>query len=244
MLKNLTEPARPKPRSDVAEGAAQHVIDSRRLFYFFHVARLGGLTGAEAYLDIAQSAISRQILQLETDLGVQLLRRTGRGMALTEVGTLVYERAQIILGEMLETYSEIDLAVRQPSGQISIAAPYMFIRGFMCQVLERFSATYPDVHLRVLEASTGQVADLLAAGHVDLAVRPARTDFAEGRDRGTAARAHGIYSADRSSIRQAAVHRARRTRWAAVRFAGKPERCAIIDRTLLQGWRHHGAKSR
>jgi DNA-binding transcriptional LysR family regulator len=159
-----------KAKSGVAEGTAQHLIDSRRLFYFYHVARLGSLTIAEAYLDIAQSAISRQLQQLEADLGVKLLERTGRGVALTEVGRVVYERAKEILDEMTHTRTQIELALRRPAGQISFAAPSMFVRAFMAQVVERFAKRYPDVRLRIIEAATGQVAELLAASVVDIAV--------------------------------------------------------------------------
>jgi LysR family nitrogen assimilation transcriptional regulator len=159
-----------RPRSGVAEGTSQNVIDSRRLFYFYHVARLGSLTAAEAYLDVAQSAISRQLQQLESDLGVQLLERTGRGATLTEVGRVVFEKARTILDEMSTTHTEIELSLRRPKGQISFAAPSMFVRGFMGQVVQRFVQRYPDIRLRVIEASTGQVADLVAASVVDLGI--------------------------------------------------------------------------
>jgi DNA-binding transcriptional LysR family regulator len=159
-----------KVKSGVAEGTAQHLIDSRRLFYFYHVARLGSLTTAEAYLDIAQSAISRQLQQLESDLGVQLLERTGRGVSLTEVGRVVFDKAKGILEEMSNTRTEIELSQRRPKGQISFAAPSMFVRGFMGRVVERFALRFPDVRLRVIEAATGQVAELVAASVVDLGI--------------------------------------------------------------------------
>jgi DNA-binding transcriptional LysR family regulator len=159
-----------RAKSGVAEGTAQNVIDSRRLFYFYHVARLGGVTAAEAYLDVAQSAISRQLQQLESDLGVQLLERTGRGATLTEVGRVVFEKAKAILDEMSTTRTEIKLSQRRPKGQISFAAPSMFVRGFMGQVVQRFVQRYPDIRLRVTEASTGQVAELVAASVVDLGI--------------------------------------------------------------------------
>ena len=159
-----------KTKSGVAEGTAQHVIDSRRLFYFYHVARLGSLTTAEAYLDIAQSAISRQLQQLEADLGVQLLERTGRGVSLTDVGRVVFDKAKSILDEMSNTRTEIEFSQRRPKGQISFAAPSMFVRGFMGQVVRRFAQSHPDVRLRVIEAATGQVAELVAASVVDLGI--------------------------------------------------------------------------
>ncbi|MBE0595555.1 MAG: LysR family transcriptional regulator, partial [Gemmatimonadales bacterium] len=139
-------------------------------FYFYHVARLGSFTTAETVLDIAQPAMSRQIQQLEADLGVQLLERNTRGVTLTEIGTIVYQRAEAILAEMSETHLEIDVAMRRPVGQISMAAPTFFIRASMPRILQRFTAAYPDVRLRIIEASTGHISELLAAGEVDLAI--------------------------------------------------------------------------
>jgi LysR family nitrogen assimilation transcriptional regulator len=157
-------------RSDVANHAAQNVIDSRRLFYFYHVARLGSFTTAETVLDIAQSAMSRQIQQLETELGAQLLVRKGRGVSLTEAGAIVFRRAEAILAGMEETHIEIDAALRSPRGKVSIAAPTFFVRSFMPEVIRRFSDAHPETRLKVIEASTGHVSELLAAGEIDVAV--------------------------------------------------------------------------
>ena len=70
--------------------AQQGVIDSRRLLYFFHVARTGSFTVAETVLNVAQSAISRQIQLLESELNVQLLSRNGRGVSLTPAGEILF----------------------------------------------------------------------------------------------------------------------------------------------------------
>ena len=83
-------------RSDVAIQATEKVIDSRRLLYFYHVAKAGRFTAAEAILDVAQSAMSRQIQHLERDLGVQLLDRTGHGVKLTTHGEILFRQAEAI----------------------------------------------------------------------------------------------------------------------------------------------------
>jgi DNA-binding transcriptional LysR family regulator len=157
-------------RSDVASQAAKNVIDSRRLFYFYHVARLGSFSTAETVLDIAQPAMSRQIQQLEAELGAQLLVRKGRGVSLTETGAIVYRRAEAILAGMEETHLEIDAALRAPGGKVSLAAPSFFIRTFMPPVVQRFWNSHPGAQLRVVEASTGLVSEMLAAGDIDVAV--------------------------------------------------------------------------
>lgn len=162
-------PAR-KRRSDVADLAAENLLDSRRLFYFFHVARLGSFTAAEASLDVAQSTMSRQIQQLEVDVGVQLLQRTGRGVALTHPGQILYRQAESILHEMSSTREQISVASKSARGQITIAASRPFSSRYIPEVIHRFVEKYPDVHLTALEASSGQVYQHLADGAVDFAV--------------------------------------------------------------------------
>ena len=92
-----------RDKSVITSIATKSLLDSKRLFYFYHVARLGSLTTAETVLDVAQSAISRQLQQLEAELGEQLLERTGRGVKLTEAGELLFRQATSILGEMAST---------------------------------------------------------------------------------------------------------------------------------------------
>lgn len=159
-------------RNEVLRRTTHDLIDSRRLLYYFHVCRLGSLTLAEQFLDVAQSAISRQLQQLEADLGVTLLQRTGRGVTMTEPGRLLFERAEEMLETMAETRAQLDLARRRPAVQVSIAASTSFMSVFMPQVMRRFVDAFPDATLRAIEASTGQVFEMLAAGRVDLAVVP------------------------------------------------------------------------
>jgi len=161
-----------RARSEIARRAAHNLIDSRRLFYFYHVGRLGSLTLAEQYLDVAQSAISRQLQQLEADLDVRLLQRTGRGVTLTDAGRLLFERAEAMLESMADTRAQLDLARRRPAVQVTIAASTSFMSVFMPEVVRRFVDAFPDANLRAIEASTGQVYEMLAAGKVDLAIVP------------------------------------------------------------------------
>lgn len=151
-------------------GSIDKIIDSRRLYYFYHVAQAKRFTAAEALLDVAQSAISRQIKQLENDLGVKLLKRTGHGVELTEAGRILYDHAETILRQMNATVEEIDVALHAPSGSISIASPPSFNSVIMPDVIEEFSAAHPTVRVRLIEASTGGVYTHLANGDVDVAI--------------------------------------------------------------------------
>lgn len=157
-------------QSDVAARTTQKVIDSRRLLYFYHVAKAGRFTAAEAVLDVAQSAMSRQIQQLETDLGTQLLERTGHGVRLTPQGQILYRQAETILQTMAATVDELEEARHRPLGSVSVAAPPSFMATYMADVISQFAVALPGVRFRALEASTGAVYDLLASNEVDAAV--------------------------------------------------------------------------
>lgn len=160
-----------KTKSSVASIASKNLLDSKRLFYFFHVARLGSFTMAEAILDVAQSAISRQIQQLEAELGEQLLQRTGRGVTLTEAGEIVFRQAEVILQEMSTTLEMVDRIKRSPaSGRIAIASPPIFANMYMPEAVQRFIEAFPDVRVDAYEASTGLVYEYLASGKVDMAI--------------------------------------------------------------------------
>lgn len=166
-----------------ASAELRNIIDSRRLLYFFHVARTGRFLSAEASLNIAQSAMSRQIQQLESDLGVKLLERTGRGVTLTPAGEILYRDAKVILSCMASTVGEIaDLSYT--SGRVSIAAPPTFMGIYMARVIERFEKAMPGARIRAVEASSGAVMTQLIDGSVDIAIvvhagAGARVEFTE-----------------------------------------------------------------
>jgi DNA-binding transcriptional LysR family regulator len=72
------------------------MIHSQRLAIFATIVRSGGITRAASTLGCDKSVISRQLTRLEAELGSKLLRRTTRGMALTETGNLVLREARLI----------------------------------------------------------------------------------------------------------------------------------------------------
>ncbi|MDX5360071.1 MAG: LysR family transcriptional regulator [Alphaproteobacteria bacterium] len=150
--------------------AAQGLIDSRRLFYFYHVARAGRFKTAEALLGVAQSAMSRQIQALEADLGAQLLERTGHGVRLTETGEIVFKYAEEILGRMIQAKSEIHAATQNIAENVSIAGPPTFMYSYMPDIINRFRAAFPLCNVSLVEAGTGSIYPYLSSGEVDIAI--------------------------------------------------------------------------
>lgn len=161
---------RKSSRSQVANIATRDLIDSRRLFYFFHVARLGSFSAAETFLDVAQSAMSRQIQQLEADIGVQLMDRTGRGVELTEFGDILYKQADVILEQMASTLTQIHAARRRPAGEICIGGSSVVMAHYMPEIIERFTRQFPDVRVTAVQAATGDVYERVIQGQLDVGV--------------------------------------------------------------------------
>lgn len=157
-------------RSNLTSLATRNLVDSRRLLYFYHVARLGSFSLAETYLDIAQSAITRQIQQFEAEMGAELLRRNGRGVELTAAGKVAYAHAEKLMAEMAHMLADVEAAVHKPVPSVSIAASTSFMTLFMPEAVRQFIRSHPQVRLQAYEGSSGRVYDMLIAGEVDMAV--------------------------------------------------------------------------
>lgn len=145
-------------------------FDAKKLLYFFCVARAGSFTIAEAQLGVNQSTLTRSVQQLESDLGVTLLDRTGRGVVLTTAGNVFIEHAKRILDNMQEAMNVIFKLQHNPGDEISIAAPNMFATLYLPQVIRNILKKYPNLRMNIMEGSTGHVHERLAAGDIDIAV--------------------------------------------------------------------------
>ena len=161
--------ARPRKNSN-AIAAKREEIDSRRLSYFYHVAKYGSISKAEAILGVAQPAISRQISLLEEEIDAQLLERTGRGAKLTPIGELLYQQAEIILDEMSSTLMLINDAKRQPHGKVSVGASATAMSMYMPDAVLGFIAERPITELTVVQASSGEVYEQLVSGKIDVGI--------------------------------------------------------------------------
>lgn len=145
-------------------------MDLRQLRTFLKVAQLGSLTHAADHLRIAQPAVGRQIRLLEEDLGVRLFDRHGRGMALTEKGQLLVERATMVLRMVEETRAEISAETGVLRGIVSLGAPPTAGEVLAGRLVERFLRDHPQATVRIIPAFSGYLLDMLDKGEIDLAV--------------------------------------------------------------------------
>ena len=159
---------------------AKQVLDSKRLYFFYYVAREKSFSRAADLVRVPQPVISRHVHKLEEEVGVQLLERHGRGVRMTRFGEILFRRAESILDEMEQTLAELDSAQRQPAGMVRIAATATVMSLYMPEVVSRFTHGYPEVELTATQASTGEVYNLLVAGKVDVGIvldAPSRAKF-------------------------------------------------------------------
>lgn len=153
---------------------SQH-FNYRHLYYFWVVAKEGGMSRAAARLDMAVQTVSAQVRELERDLGVQLLRPEGRGVALTEAGQRAMQQADVIF----EAGEALPGLLREPDGAgpavrlslgISDTLPKLVVRHLVQPVL----AT-PGLRLLCHEQRFDDLLGNLAVHKLDLVLadRPA-----------------------------------------------------------------------
>jgi DNA-binding transcriptional LysR family regulator len=138
------------------------------LMYFSHVVEHGGFSAAERVLGISKSRLSRRLTELEASLGVRLLQRSTRKLALTEAGQLFYQHCQAMLSEARAAVDTVQQMRASPRGTVRVSVPVTISQTMMVNVVPEFLRRYPDVKL-VMHV-TNRVVDLYEDG-VDVALR-------------------------------------------------------------------------
>ena len=134
---------------------------------FTEVADAGGVTPAAQRLGISKSMVSRRIARLEAELGVQLVSRTTRGIALTEEGATFRDYAARISAE-IDAARETILPAGELRGRIRVAAPLSFGPTHFAPVLSQMARRHPQLH--IYSCYTDRFVDLITEGF-DCAIR-------------------------------------------------------------------------
>ncbi|HEY6878328.1 MAG TPA: LysR family transcriptional regulator [Polyangiales bacterium] len=150
-------------------------IDLNRVDAFVRVMEAGSFSAAARALGQPKSTLSRAVSKLERELGVVLLQRTTRKLAITEAGQLYLERAQGALGMLAEARAQLVEADVLPRGVVRFTAPPSDLEGMLAAALADFVRLYPGIHVDCV--FTPRRVDLLAEG-VDLAMRAGTVDDA------------------------------------------------------------------
>lgn len=145
-------------------------MEIRQLKYFVAILDNGSLSGAARDVFVAQSALSKQILDLEKELGVQLLHRSHSGVTATAPGKVFYEYAQGILKHLQDARNAVLDSAQAVSGPVVVALPQSVASPLALPLLREVATRYPQVRLNLNEELTGNLFEQLLYGRIDLAL--------------------------------------------------------------------------
>ncbi len=146
------------------------MISLRKIRAFVAVFEEGSFTAAAAREGATQSGISQQVKQLEEALQAVLLIRRGRLVEATAAGRRYYRECVGILKRLDEAGR--DLAAAGTAGEVRAGLMPTFTRGVLAPSLVRFMEDYPGIEIRISEAYSGVLTDLVRKGSLDFAVVP------------------------------------------------------------------------
>jgi len=132
-------------------------MQGNALYYFHEAARLGSMRLASDKIGVAVSSISRQIAQLERDMGVALIERGRRSIRMTEAGRLAYEYYQGCVANEEAFMNRLHEHRQMKAGKVSIAVGEGFLGGFFSKVLEEFQGQHPGIAASVSVQSTTEI---------------------------------------------------------------------------------------
>jgi LysR family transcriptional regulator, nitrogen assimilation regulatory protein len=145
-------------------------MNLRTLKYFVAIADAGSLTAAAAAIPLAQPALTRQLRELEADVGVQLLERMPRGVRLTAAGVTFYESAQRILAEATRVRQKLDRSKDHAGTPVVLGASPTLARVLVPGLFESCQRAGAGIEIRVREAFTPTLLDGLERGMIDMAI--------------------------------------------------------------------------
>jgi DNA-binding transcriptional LysR family regulator len=144
------------------------MLHAAALYYFREVARVGSIRKAASSMNVAASALNRQIINLEIQLGTPLFDRLPGGMRLTVAGELLLRHAIDTLHDFDRVRVAIDDLKAARSGHVSIAALDSLLVDFLPRAIDRFRIDFPAVTYSVMAAQPPDVPSMVAAGDIDM----------------------------------------------------------------------------
>ena len=143
-------------------------METRVLKYFLTVAELNNITQAAERLHITQPTLSRQIMELEKELGVQLFDREKRQMHLNKAGALFQQRAMTMLTILDQTENELLNVNDQLSGTVSIGMVESSVANFIMKAVSEFQEKYLDVRFNIFDGDGDTLRERLDQGLCDM----------------------------------------------------------------------------
>ena len=144
-------------------------MELRVLRYFLEIARCGNISKAAQTLHVSQPALSKQIKELETDLGKKLLRRGSSGVELTDEGMLLRKRTEDILDMVDKTVNEFKALDDITGGEVHIGCAESYQIKYLARTIKALKESCPLLTYHLTSGNTEQVAERLDRGLIDFA---------------------------------------------------------------------------
>lgn len=145
-------------------------MEIQRLEYLVKVIETGSFSRAAAVLCMSQSALSRQIMELEQSVGQRLLLRTGRGVTPTEAGKLLLSHARAILSIAQHATQELADLDAAPRGRVTLGLPPLMALRHGGALIHAFRSRFPEAMLTLVEGLSMNLREWLVDGRLDAAV--------------------------------------------------------------------------
>ena len=142
----------------------------KSMVVFAQVIEQGNLSAAAKHVGLSRAVVSYHIKKLETQLGIKLLNRSTRSIALTEAGSQYYERCRVIVEQALAANQQIENLKNTPTGLIKIACPVSVGLHTIVPALNSFRQLYPNIQLEI--NLSDEVVNIIKEGF-DIAIRGA-----------------------------------------------------------------------
>ncbi|HTR53731.1 MAG TPA: LysR substrate-binding domain-containing protein [Kofleriaceae bacterium] len=143
-------------------------MDLNDIVVFAKVAETKSFTGAAEALGLPKSTVSRKLAQLEERLGVRLVQRTTRKLALTDIGEAYYDRCARIVADVASAEQLVTDMQATPRGRLRISATVDFATRYLGDIVSVFLAEHPEINVEI--DATDRVVDLIEDGF-DVAIR-------------------------------------------------------------------------
>lgn len=145
-------------------------MELRVLQYFLAVARENSISGAAQFLHLTQPTLSRQLKELEEELGKQLFIRGNRRITLTEEGMILRKRAEEITELVQKAEDEITASDAMLAGDILIGAGETDGNRFLIKAIKAIQKEYPLVHFHIVSGDKAMITEAIDRGSIDFGI--------------------------------------------------------------------------
>lgn len=145
-------------------------MELRVLHYFLAVVKQGNIINAAEALHVTQPTLSRQLMELEEELGKKLFIRGNRKISLTDEGILLHKRAEEIIDLVEKTKSEIVSSDKLISGDIYIGGGETEVMRLLAQAAKKLQKDYPNIKYHIYSGNADDVTEKLDKGLLDFGV--------------------------------------------------------------------------